>query len=555
MKFIHFCIDRPIFATVLSVLIVLVGAISYFGLPVAQYPEVAPPTIQVSASYPGASAEIVADTVATPLEQEINGVEGMLYMLSQSTGDGRLTLTITFKLGTDLDKAQVLVQNRVAIAEPRLPEAVRRLGVTTRKNSPDLMMVIHVVSPDDSRDQLYLSNYAKTQIVDELARIEGVGEARIFAERAFSMRVWLDPERMAARLLTAGEVVDALRQNNLQVASGVLNQMPVSRPGAFELNVQTLGRLVDPAQFENIVNKTEDGGRTVRVRDIGRVELGAQDYTTNGYLDGKPALPILIFQRPGTNALETAETIIGTLDEMAQSFPEGLEHTIVYNPTEFIQQSVNAVYLTIFEAVALVVLVVIAFLQSLRASIIPIIAIPVSLIGTFAIMLALGYTLNLLTLFGLILAIGIVVDDAIVVVENVERNIANGMSPKEASTRTMDEVQSAIIGTTLVLIAVFVPAALVPGITGQFYRQFAVTISVATVISTFNSLSLSPALAASVLKPASSPPGFNPLRLLTTPLANAFNRGFAKMADLYASMVRRLVGSAMSLALSLAVFV
>ena len=435
MRFSHFFVDRPIFATVLSVLIVLVGAIAYVGLPVAQFPEVAPPTIVVNASYPGASAEVVADTVATPIEQEINGVEGMLYLVSQATGDGRLSLTVTFELGTDLDEAQVLVQNRVAIAEPRLPEAVRRLGVTTRKNSPDLMMVIHMYTPDGSRDNLYVSNYARTQVVDRLARIDGVGEARLFAERAFSMRVWLDPELIAARDLTAGEVVNALRQNNLQVASGTLNQLPVPEPGAFELSVQTLGRLTDPSQFGEIVIKTDEDGRSTRVRDIGRVELGAQDYGTNGYLDRDPALPIIIFQRPGSNALETAAAVIEAMEDMSKQFPTGVAYDIIYNPTEFIEESVNAVYTTIFEAVGLVILVIIVFLQSWRASIIPIVAIPVSLIGTFAVMSAFGFSLNNLSLFGLVLAIGIVVDDAIVVVENVERYLKEGLRRTRRRTR------------------------------------------------------------------------------------------------------------------------
>jgi len=549
MRVIHFFVERPIFSTVLSILITLIGAISYFDLPVAQYPEIAPPTIQVTAVYPGASADVVANTVATPLEQEINGVAGMLYMLSQSTGDGRLSLSITFKLGTDLDQAQVLVQNRVAVAEPRLPETVRRLGVTTRKNSPDLMMVIHILSPDGSRDLLYLSNYAKTQIVDQLARLDGVGEARIFAERTFSMRVWLDPELMAARRLTAGEIVDSLRQNNIQVASGVLNQMPIPKPRAFELNVQTLGRLIEPSQFENIVIKTDATGRTVRVRDVARVELGAQDYSTNGYLDGRAALPILIFQRPGSNALETAANVINALDEIAKSFPQGLIHTIVYNPTEFIQQSVDAVYMTIFEAICLVVLVVVAFLQSWRASIIPIIAIPVSLIGTFAVMAAFGFSLNNLTLFGLVLAIGIVVDDAIVVVENIERNLAAGLQPREAAHRTMDEVGSALIAIALVLSAVFIPTVFIGGISGQFYRQFALTITTATIISAVMSLTLSPALAALILKPHD--PDHEPSGIaakLTRPFrmfANGFNWTFDRLSHGYASMTRRLVRTAL----------
>nr|WP_277882903.1 multidrug efflux RND transporter permease subunit [Pontivivens ytuae] len=497
----HFFIDRPIFAAVLAIIITLVGAISYTRLPVAPYPEIAPPTIQVSAQYPGASAEVVADTVATPLEQEINGVEGFLYMLSQSTADGRLTLTITFELGTDLDEAQVLVQNRVAIAEPRLPEEVRRLGVQTRQNSPDLLMVVHVLSPDQSRDQLYISNYARTQIVDRMLRLPGVGQATIFGERAYSMRIWLDPDRVSARGLTAGEVVAALQANNVQVASGTLNRQPMPSPGAFELTVETQGRLVDPEQFEDIVLFSTDDGRTVRVRDIGRVELGAQDYSTNGYLDGTTALPIGIFQRPGTNALETAESVEHLMEDLEAGFPPGVEYEIVYNPTEFIQESVNEVYRTIIEAVILVVLVIVLFLQNLRASLIPILAIPVSLVGTFFIMSVFGFSLNNLSLFGLVLAVGIVVDDAIVVVENMERYLAEGMSGKDAAHKTMDEVSGALVGMGLVLTAVFVPAAFIEGITGQFMRQFAVVIATATLISVFLSLTLSPALAAMLLKP------------------------------------------------------
>ncbi|MDD9911270.1 MAG: multidrug efflux RND transporter permease subunit [Ahrensia sp.] len=500
MGFSHFFIRRPIFASVVSIIIVLLGAVSYFSLPVAQYPEIAPPTIQVRAVYPGASAEVVSDTVATPIEQELNGVKGMLYMLSQATADGALTITVTFALGTNLDEAQVLVQNRVAIAEPRLPENVRRLGVTTQQNSPDLMMVVHLISPDSSRDQLYISNYATTQIVDRLARVEGVGNVTVFGERSYSMRVWLDPNRMAARNLTAGEVVAALRANNLQVASGIINQAPVPSPGAFQLSVETQGRLVEPDAFKDVIVRTDANGRQIRVRDIGRVELGAQSYTTNGYLDGKNALPIAIFQRPGSNALETASAVIDQMDVLAQAFPPGLEHDIIYNPTEFIEESVNAVYITILEAVALVVLVVVVFLQSLRASIIPILAIPISLIGTFFVMSAFGFSLNNLSLFGLVLAIGIVVDDAIVVVENVERYIEDGFSPREAAHKTMDEVSGALIAIGLVLSAVFVPVAFIEGITGQFFRQFALTIATATLISVTVSLTLSPALAAILLQ-------------------------------------------------------
>jgi HAE1 family hydrophobic/amphiphilic exporter-1 len=542
MGFAHFFVERPIFASVLSILIVLLGLAAYVTLPVAQYPEIAPPTIQVTASYPGASAEVVSETVATPLEQEINGVDNMLYMVSQATGDGQLSLTVTFALGTDLDTAQVLVQNRVAIAEPRLPEDVRRVGVTVRKNSPDMLMVIHLSSPDASRDQLYISNYATLQIRDVLARLDGVGDVRVFGARDYSMRIWLDPEKVAARGLTAGDVVEALRGQNVQVASGVLNQPPVPTPGAFQLNVETLGRLRDARQFENVVVKTEADGRVTRIRDIGRVELGAQDYNANGYLDQRTAVPLLIFQRPGSNALQTAEVLLATMQELSQGFPEGLRYDVIYNPTQFIEESVDAVFVTIYEAVILVVLVVVLFLQSWRASIIPIAAIPISLIGTFAVMAAFGYSLNNLSLFGLVLAIGIVVDDAIVVVENVERNLAQGMSPKEAAHRTMDEVGSALIAIALVLAAVFIPAAFIAGISGQFFRQFAVTIAAATAISCLVSLTLSPALCALLLRPHAAQHGRPPLLLRPV---HAFFRGFNvvfdKLALGYGGLTRRLV--------------
>jgi len=450
MRLSHFFIDRPIFATVLSIFITLIGGFAYFVLPVAQYPEIAPPTIVVNASYPGASAEVVSDTVATPLEQEINGVENMLYMSSQATGDGSLSITVTFALGTDLDTAQVLVQNRVAVAEPRLPEEVRQIGVTVRKNSPDMLMVIHLSSPDGSRDQLYISNYVTLQVKDVLSRINGVGDVRVFGGRDYSMRIWLDPEKVAARDLSAGDVVAALRAQNVQVAAGVLNQPPVPEPGAFQINVETLGRLIDTRQFGNVIVRTDAGGRVTRIRDIARVELAARDYSINSYLDERQAVALAIFQLPGSNALATAERILAAMQELSQSFPSGMRYDIVYNPTEFIGESVSEVIKTIFEAIALVVIVVILFLQTWRASIIPIVAIPVSLIGTFAMLAALGYSLNNLSLFGLVLAIGIVVDDAIVVVENVERNLRLGIGPRDAAHETMDEVGNALIAIALV---------------------------------------------------------------------------------------------------------
>ncbi len=550
----RFFVSRPIFAIVMSVIMTIVGMLAYTQLPIEQYPQIAPPSIVVRANYPGADAETIAATVATPLEQEINGVEGMLYLSSFSTADGSMSLSITFELGTDLDAAQVLVQNRVAIAEPRLPQEVRALGVTTTKSSPDLMMVVHMLSPDETFDQLYVSNYARARVRDRLVRLDGVGDLLIFGEREFSARVWLDPDRLSSLSLTAADVVDALREQNVQVSGGSLGAPPNDTNSAFQVTITTQGRLESPREFGRVIVKASEDGRVVRVRDVARVEIGARSYVNNSYLNNKPAVALGIFQRPGSNALASADEIIAVMDELAEDFPRGLEYQVVYNPTEFISASVNAVYQTLFEAVLLVVVVILIFLQSWRTAIIPLLAIPVSLIGTFAVMFALGYTLNLLTLFGLILAIGIVVDDAIVVVENVERNIKNGMTPRQASARTMDEVQSAIIGTTLVLIAVFVPAALVPGITGQFYKQFAVTISVATVISTINSLSLSPALAASILKPHSDTPSRNPLTLLTRPLSDGFNRGFEKLTNGYVAIVSVLVRSYKMLALSFVAF-
>ena len=500
MRVSHFFIDRPIFAAVVSIIFVILGGVAFARLPVAQYPEIAPPVINVSGQYPGASAEVVASTVVTPLEQQINGVENMLYMYSNSTADGRFSIQVSFDLGTNLDIAQVQVQNRVSIAQPRLPADVRNIGVTVTKASPDLMMVVHLFSPDKSRNSLFISNYATLELTDALTRVDGVGSISVFGSRDYSMRIWLDPDRLQSLGLTATDVTSALQGQNIQVASGVLDQPPVAHPGAFQIAVQTLGRLADPDEFGTIVVK-QTPGAVVRLKDVARVELAALDYSSNSYLDHDPAVALAIFQRPGSNALETAQGVSRLMVELAKRFPPGIKYAIVYNPTQFIQESVNAVVETIGEAIVLVVLVVIVFLQTWRAAIIPLVAIPVSLIGTFFFMSAFGFTLNNLSLFGLVLAIGIVVDDAIVVVENVERNISEGLAPREAAIKSMNEVGSALIAIALVLCAVFVPSVFITGISGQFYRQFALAIAGATVISLIVSLTLSPAMCALLLKP------------------------------------------------------
>ncbi len=500
MNFSHFFIRRPIFAAVFSIVIVLVGGIAVFQLPIAQYPEIAPPTVVVRAVYPGANPKVLAETVATPIEQEVNGVEDMLYLSSTSTSDGVMSLTVTFKLGTDLNTAQVLVQNRVSIALPKLPEEVRRLGVTTTKRSTDLTMVAHLVSPDGSRDELYLGNYAFLQVKDQLARIQGVGDVTMFGARDYSMRIWLDPEKLASRNMTASDVVRAIREQNLQVAAGTIGQPPVPSGQDFQLTISTQGRLLDEQQFGEIIIKQGGQGQVTRIRDVARVELAARDYSVSSQLSGKPAAALVIFQLPGSNAIDTSDAVRSKLEELKKNFPPGVDYRVIYDTTLFARESIQAVVHTLFEAVLLVVLVVIVFLQTWRAALIPMLAVPVSLIGTFAVMKLFGFSLNNLSLFGLVLAIGIVVDDAIVVVENVERNIALGLAPVEAAKKAMNEVSGPVIAVALVLCAVFVPTAFVSGITGQFYRQFALTIAVSTVISAFNSLTLSPALSAILLK-------------------------------------------------------
>ena len=501
MKFTHFFIQRPIFAGVLSLIIFIVGLISLFRLPVSEYPEVVPPTVVVRAVYPGANPKTIAETVASPLEQAINGIENSLYMFSQSTADGVMTLTVTFKLGTDVDKAQVQVQNRVNQALPKLPEEVRRLGVTTLKSSPDLTMVVHLFSPDDRYDEVYLRNYAVLHVKDELARVGGAGQVQVFGSGDYAMRIWLDPNKIGARGMTANDVVNAIREQNMQVAAGSIGTQPTSAAVPFELTINAKGRLVTVEEFENIIVRTGPHGEKTLLKDVARVEMGAAEYSLRSLLNNKPAVAIPIFQLPGSNAIDLSNDVRAKMEELKQNFPAGVEYSVVYDPTVFVRGSIKAVVKTLAEAILLVVIVVVLFLQTWRASIIPLAAVPVSLIGTFAVMQALGFSINNLSLFGLVLAIGIVVDDAIVVVENVERNIALGLSPIEATRKAMNEVTGPIIAIALVLCAVFIPTAFISGLSGQFYKQFAITIAISTVISAFKSLTLSPALAAVLLRP------------------------------------------------------
>ena len=550
MKLSQFFISRPIFAGVLSALIFLAGLLALPTLPITEYPEVVPPTVVVHAAYPGANPKVIAETVASPLEQSINGVESMLYQFSQATADGGMTLTVTFALGTDVDKAQVQVQNRVSQALPKLPDVVQRLGVTTEKASPDLTMVVHLVSPDDRYDTLYLANYATLRIKDELARLPGVGDAKVFGAGNYSMRIWLDPEKVASRGLTATDVVRALREQNVQVAAGQLGApssiaaVPRGAGGPnFQVAINTKGRLSSEEDFRTIVIKAGDYGQVTRLQDVARVELGSDSYALRALLDNKPAAAIPIFQRPGSNAIEVSNSVRAKMEELKHSFPPGVDYKIVYDPTVFVRGSIRAVVHTLLEATLLVVLVVILFLQTWRASIIPLIAVPVSLIGTFAVMRLFGFSLNALSLFGLVLAIGIVVDDAIVVVENVERNIARGLKPLDATRQAMREVTGPIVATALVLCAVFVPTAFISGLTGEFYKQFALTIAISTVISAFNSLTLSPALSAVLLKAHDAPPD-RLTRYLNAALGwlfHPFNRLFARASHGYVRGVGRVL--------------
>ncbi len=536
----RFFIDRPIFSAVLSIVMTVAGVVSILVLPIAQYPEIAPPTVQVSANYPGANAQVVADTVAAPIEQQVNGVENMLYMSSNSANDGSYNLTVTFKLGTNLDMAQVLVQNRVSLAMPTLPDTVKATGVTTKKKSANILLVVNLFSPDKSRDQLYVSNYATIQVKDALARIDGVGDVSMFGQQDYSMRLWLDPDKLASRQLTATDVINALKEQNVQVAAGQIGQPPVPTGIDFQYTMSTLGRLTDPDQFRNIVLKRSDDGRVTFLRDVATVELGAKTQDQTCTLDGKSSAALAIFQLPGSNALATADRVRAKMEELKVRFPSGVDYGIVYDTTPFTRESIKTVIHTLFEAFILVAIVVMLFLQNWRTTLIPLIAVPVSLVGTFAVMALLGFSLNNLSLFGLVLAIGIVVDDAIVVVENVERWIEHGLSPKEAAYKSMEEVTVAVIAIAFGLSAVFIPTAFVSGITGQFYRQFALTIATSTLISAFNSLTLSPALAAILLKPHSAKKDIL-TRLINFTLGwffKLFNKTFNATTEVYGHMVR-----------------
>jgi multidrug efflux pump subunit AcrB len=540
--FSKFFIDRPIFASVLSIIITLAGGIAVFGLPIAQYPEITPPTVEVFAVYPGANAQVVADTVAAPIEQQVNGVEGMLYMSSQCANDGTYTLTVTFQNGTDLNMAQVLVQNRVSLATPILPDLVKRRGVAVKKKSPSVLMIVNLFSPDDTRDNLYLSNYATIQLRDELARLNGVGDITYLGQRDYSMRLWLDPEKMAIRNLTANDVVRAIEQQNTQVAAGQLGQPPVASGQVFQFTMSTMGRLTDVEQFADMILKTDARGRLVRLSDVANIELGAQAYDQSCTLNGKPSVALSVYQLPGSNALETAKRVRTKMEELKNRFPDGVDYSIVYDTTPFINQSIREVVNTLRDAVILVAVVVLFFLQNWRSAIIPLVAVPVAVVGTFAVMAAMGFSLNNLTLFGLVLAIGIVVDDAIVVVEAVEHHVERGLSPREATLEAMRQVSGPVIAVGLVLSAVFVPCAFISGITGQFFRQFALTIAVSTVISAFNSLTLSPALTALLLRPRDKGTA-PPLPQLAFPLIGA-GLGWEFLSPVLPQAIERLPAAA-----------
>ncbi|HHW1698968.1 TPA: efflux RND transporter permease subunit, partial [Pseudomonas aeruginosa] len=553
MNFPRFFINRPIFAIVLSVLMLIAGAISYFQLPLSEYPQVTPPTVQVTASYPGANPQVIADTVASPLEQAINGVEGMMYMQSQMSTDGKMVLTVSFEQHINADIAQIQVQNRVSRALPRLPPEVQRIGVVTEKTSPDVLMVVHLLSPGGRYDPLYVSNYATLHVKDELARTPGVGDVLVWGAGEYSMRVWLEPAKVAARGLIASDVVAAIREQNIQVAAGSVGQQP-DASAAFQVTVNTLGRLSSEEQFGEIVVKTGADGQVTRLRDVARISMGADSYSLRSLLNGEPAVGIQIIQSPGANALDVSSAVRAAMDRLQAKFPDGIEYRIAYDPTVFVRASLQSVAVTLLEAIFLVVIVVVLFLQSWRASIIPLIAVPVSLVGTFAVMHMFGFSLNTLSLFGLVLSIGIVVDDAIVVVENVERHIALGESPKDAARKAMDEVTGPILAITSVLAAVFIPSAFLSGLQGEFYRQFALTIAFSTILSAINSLTLSPALAAILLKPhhgAAKPDRVT--RIIDGVFGGffrRFNRFFDRASNSYVGGVRRAVrGSAIVLLL------
>ncbi|MES2742925.1 MAG: efflux RND transporter permease subunit, partial [Pseudomonadota bacterium] len=534
MNFSRFFVDKPIFAAVLSIIIFVAGLISIFKLPISEYPDVVPPSVVVRAQYPGANPKIIAETVAAPLEEQINGVENMLYMSSQNTSDGSMALTVTFKIGTNVEQAETQVQNRVQRALPRLPDEVRQIGVTTVKSSPNLTMVVHLQSPGGRYDDLYLRNYAVLNIKDQLARLNGMGEVQLFGSGDYAMRVWLDPQKVAARGLTAGDVVAAIREQNVQVAAGVIGAGP-SKNADFQLTVNTQGRLQSVDEFGAIIVKVNADGALTQLKDVARLEMGSNSYSLRSLLNNNSAVAIPIFEAPNANALQLSADVRAKMAELSKDFPEGVTYSVVYDPTQFVRESINSVIHTLIEAIILVALVVIVFLQTWRASLIPLLAVPVSIVGTFAVMLAFGFSINTLSLFGLVLAIGIVVDDAIVVVENVERNIANGLAPREATIQAMREVSGPIIAIALVLCAVFVPIAFVSGLSGQFYKQFALTIAISTVISAFSSLTLAPALAATLLRPHDAPKDLltRGMDKLFGGFFNWFNRFFGRASTRY----------------------